>query len=88
MVETAARLKDHVFPRLPVRQWVLSVPKRLCYYMQRDGAVLNMVLRTFLRVIAQSLHDHSLGIRIESERTRAFWLRATSLSRLRGRWGV
>ena len=27
MVETAAHLTDHVFPRLPVRQWVLSVPK-------------------------------------------------------------
>ena len=24
-------------PRLPVRQWVLSVPKRLRYFMQRDG---------------------------------------------------
>ena len=33
------------FPRLPVRQWVLSVPKRLRYYMQRDGAVRNIVLR-------------------------------------------
>ena len=43
------------FPRLPVRQWVLSVPKRLRYFMQRDGAVLSMVLRIFLRVIAQSL---------------------------------
>ncbi len=55
MVETAAHLTDHVFPRLPVRQWVLSVPKRLRYFLQRDGAVLNMVLRIFLRVIAQSL---------------------------------
>lgn len=45
MVETAAHLTDHVFPRLPVRQWVLSVPKRLRYFMQRDGMVLNMVLR-------------------------------------------
>ena len=27
MVETAAHLVDHVFPTLPVRQWVLSVPK-------------------------------------------------------------
>nr|WP_246765571.1 transposase zinc-binding domain-containing protein [Aminobacter sp. SR38] len=35
------------FPRLPVRQWVLSVPKRLRYFMQRDGAVLSMVLRIF-----------------------------------------
>jgi hypothetical protein len=61
MVETAAHLTDHVFPRLPVRQWVLSVPKRLRYFMQRDGAVLNMVLRIFLRVIVQSLQTHCPG---------------------------
>jgi hypothetical protein len=61
MVETAAHLTDHVFPRLAVRQWVLSVPKRLRYFMQRDGATLNMVLRIFLRVIAQSLQAHRPG---------------------------
>ena len=61
MVETAAHLTDHVFPRLPVRQWVLSVPKRLRYFMQRDGAVLNMVLRIFLRVIAQNLQAYCPG---------------------------
>jgi hypothetical protein len=36
MVETAAHLTDHVFPRLPVRQWVLSVPKRLRFLLQHD----------------------------------------------------
>jgi hypothetical protein len=61
MVETAAHLTDHVFPRLPVRQWVLSVPKRLRYFMQRDGAVLGMVLRIFLRVIAQSISVNCPG---------------------------
>jgi len=61
MAETAAHLSDHVFPRLPVRQWVLSVPKRLRYFMQRDGATLNMVLRIFLRVIAQTLQANSPG---------------------------
>jgi Putative transposase len=61
MVQTAAHLTDHVFPGLPVRQWVLSVPKRLRYFMQRDALVLNMVLRIFLRVIAQSLQTHSPG---------------------------
>lgn len=45
MVETAAHLTDHVFPSLLVRQWVLSVPKRLCYFMQRNWATLDMVLR-------------------------------------------
>ena len=44
-----------------MRQWVLSVPKRLRYFMQRDGAVLSMVLRIFLRVIEQSLQSLSPG---------------------------
>ena len=61
MAETAAHLADHVFPRQPVRQWVLSVPKRLRYFMQRDGTVLNMVLRIFLRVIVQTLQTHCCG---------------------------
>lgn len=61
MAEMAAHLTDRVFPRLPVRQWVLSVPKRLRYFMQRDGAVLGMVLRIFLRVIAQTLQANSPG---------------------------
>jgi len=61
MVETAAHLTDHVFPRLPVRQWVLSVPRRLRYFMQRDEAVLGMMLRIFLSVIAQSLSANCPG---------------------------
>jgi DNA-directed RNA polymerase subunit RPC12/RpoP len=36
MVATAAHLTDHVLPPLPVRQWVLAVPKRLRYFLQRD----------------------------------------------------
>jgi len=28
MAEIAAHLVEHVFPRLPVRQWVLSLPTR------------------------------------------------------------
>jgi hypothetical protein len=39
MAETAAHLVDHVFPPLPVRQWVLAVPKRLRYFLQRDTAL-------------------------------------------------
>ena len=50
-----------LFPRLPVRQWVLSVSKRLRYLMQRDGKTLNMVLRIFLPVIAQSLQSNCSG---------------------------
>ena len=47
MAEAAAHLCDHVFPRLPVRQWVLSVPKRLRYQLQRDKGALNVPSITF-----------------------------------------
>ena len=43
MVLTAAHLTDHVFPRLSVRQWVLSVPKRLRYFKQRDEGVTKLL---------------------------------------------
>ena len=61
MAEAAAHLTDHVFPRLPVRQWVLSVPKRIRYYLQRDKGALNAALRIFLRVVQQSLQTHCPG---------------------------
>ena len=58
MAETAAHLTDHIFPRLPVRQWVLSVPKHLRYFLQNDPKALNTALRIFLRVIHSNLHQH------------------------------
>jgi hypothetical protein len=50
MAETAAHLTDHVFPRLSVRQWLLSVPKRLRYFLLSAPKALNTPLRIFLRV--------------------------------------
>ena len=41
MAETAAHLADHVIPHVPVRQWVLSVPKRLRPFLHRFGSSLN-----------------------------------------------
>jgi hypothetical protein len=51
MVETAAHLTEHVMPRLPVRQWVLSVPKRLRYFLQSDAAVQTLALHLFLSTV-------------------------------------
>ena len=61
MVETAAHLADHVLPPLPVRQWVLAVPKRLRYFLRDDAAVQGVVLRLFLRVVERCLRAHSPG---------------------------
>ena len=48
---------DEVFPVLPVRQWVLSIPKRLRYFLQRDPTALSAVLHIFLRVIEARLRE-------------------------------
>ena len=61
MVATAAHLTDHVLPRLPVRQWVLAVPKRLRYFLHRDAALQGAALRLFLRAVEQCLRAHSPG---------------------------
>lgn len=61
MAETAAHLADHVFSRLPVCQWVLSVPKSPRYFVQREGADLNTALRILLRVVQHSLVGHCTG---------------------------
>ena len=61
MVETAAHLAEHVLPPLPVRQWVLAVPKRLRYFRHDDAAVQGVVLRIFLRVVERCLREHSPG---------------------------
>ena len=66
MVETAAHLADHVIPRLPVRQWVLSVPKRLRYLLQRDSAVQNAALHIFLTAIERSLRQCCPSARAKS----------------------
>lgn len=61
MVEVAAHLVQHVFPRLPVRQWVLSFPKRLRYFLQRDAELAGRVLRVFLRIVETRLRAASAG---------------------------
>jgi DNA-directed RNA polymerase subunit RPC12/RpoP len=61
MAETAAHLVDHVFPRLPVRQWVLSLPKRLRYFLRHDARTVTAVLKIFLRVVEQVLRERAPG---------------------------
>ena len=48
MAETAAPLVDQVFREVPVRQWVLSLPKRLRDFLHRQPNRVNPVLRIFL----------------------------------------
>ena len=66
MDQTTAHLVDHVLPHLPVRQWVLSVPKRLRYFMQRqcpgvaklDKASVHIGAVAFIHRFGSSLNTH------------------------------
>ena len=66
MAETAAHLADHVLPRMPVRQWVLSLPKRLRYHLQHDREALSSALRIFLDAVEQHLRSRCPGAGVRS----------------------
>src|SRR5207244_396452 len=51
MADTAAHLVDRVFPIVPVRQWVLSLPFALRYRMTYDTRLTSDVLNVFIRTL-------------------------------------
>jgi hypothetical protein len=51
MTERAAHLVDAVLPRVPVRQWVLTVPYRLHYRLAWNHGLSRAVLRVYTRVL-------------------------------------
>ena len=55
MADTAAHLVDRVFPEVPVRQWVVSVPFALRYRLAYDARLVSDVLRVFMRAIFSSM---------------------------------
>ena len=59
MAETAAHLVDHVFPHVPVRQFVLSVPKRLRPYLHHRPQTASAVLHILLRALTAALKEAS-----------------------------
>lgn len=59
MAATAAHLVDAVIPRVPMRQWLLSLPKRLRLTLRADAALTTRMLRTFIDAIEQALRADS-----------------------------
>src|SRR3989442_7296184 len=55
MADTAAHLVDRVFPRVPVRQWVLTFPHALRYRLAYDASLVTDVLGIFTQTIFTSL---------------------------------
>ena len=55
MSDVAAHLVDDVFPEVPVRQWVCSLPWRLRYAMGYDRRLCADVLGVFIGALTRSL---------------------------------
>jgi len=55
MADTAAHLTDRVLPRVPVRQWVLSLPFSLRYRLAYDSKLAAAVLQLFVSWVFASL---------------------------------
>lgn len=53
MTECAALLVDEVLPRVPLRQWVLSVPFALRFLFATEPAAMGQVLGIVYRAIAR-----------------------------------
>ena len=54
-------MTDHLLPHLPVRQWVLSLPKRLRPFLHHKPGVATAVLAVFLRALRATLRRASPG---------------------------
>jgi hypothetical protein len=65
MTERAAHLVDAVLPRVPVRQWVLTMPYRLRYMLAWDHGLSRAVLGVYARVLLDvyTRGAHQRGIR-------------------------
>jgi hypothetical protein len=48
-------------PPLPVRQWVLSLPKRLRYFLRNDRRTVTAVLKILLRVVEEVPRERAIG---------------------------
>ena len=59
MAETAAHLVDHVFPEVPIRQWVLSIPFALRYRLAYDSSLMSKVLNIFVRTVFSELRQRA-----------------------------
>ena len=73
MAESAALLVDDVFPKRPVRQWVLSVPFPLRFLFANHPTIMGQVLRIVYRAIATYL-CHKAGFKRAAAQTGAVTL--------------
>jgi hypothetical protein len=69
MADTATHLVDRVFPEVPVRQWVLSVPFPLRYRLAYDSSLVRDVAQIFVRTVFSSIRRRA-GIPASNRKAR------------------
>ena len=57
MAKTAMHLEQHVLPRVPYRQWVISFPKRIRYFLAHQPRHFSRVLSICMRAIEARLQE-------------------------------
>jgi hypothetical protein len=83
MADTAAHLVDCVFPRVPARQWVLSLPFALRYRLAYDSEMVTAILEVFIRVFKPCAKPKSHCLNLRAPRAKP----ATSISKSRHKSG-
>ncbi len=68
MADRAAHLVDHVFPDVPLRQWVLTLPYRLRYLLAWDHDLCRRVAAIFARAVFRLLRERARDAGIEAGR--------------------
>ena len=61
MTDRAAHLVDRVFPPVPVRQWVLSLPPRIRYVLAWDHELCRAVVAVYVRAVLGWLRRDARG---------------------------
>jgi hypothetical protein len=69
MADTAAHLVDRVFPRVPVRQWVMTVPYPLRYRLAYDASLVTEVLAVFTALYSGACFVRRKGLRQREQRS-------------------
>ena len=68
MTERAAHLVEQVFPDVPIRQWVLSLPYRLRYRLAWDHDLCRGVVAVFVRVMLRCRRDRARDAGVDGGR--------------------
>jgi len=67
MNEGAAFLVDHVIPHLPIRQWVVSFPIPLRFWMAKNPKLMSDALRIFLNILQKYYVEKTTGSKLTKD---------------------